>query len=252
VPEQKAQQRLFHAIDALSEMFDIPVKRIAVKRRERQKGSNQYEKNAATNQSFIVHEYGVKLKVNLLDYLDTGLFLDHRNSRHWVQKNAAGKRVLNLFCYTGSFTSHAFVGGAKKTVSVDLSKTYLNWAKDNLELNGGKEGPSHQFIHADCLKWLADCRDTFDLIVMDPPTFSNSARMSETLDIQRDHEMLITNAMKSLSASGVLLFSNNYRKFFMDEKIYELFDVKDVSNLSIGPDYKRKKPHRCFEIRFKG
>ena len=252
VPEQKAQQRLFHAIDALSELFDIPVKRIAVKRRERQKGSNQYEKNAATNQSFIVHEYGVKLKVNLLDYLDTGLFLDHRNSRHWVQKNAAGKRVLNLFCYTGSFTSHAFVGGAKKTVSVDLSKTYLNWAKDNLELNGGKEGPNHQFIHADCLKWLADCRDTFDLIVMDPPTFSNSARMSETLDVQRDHEMLITNAMKSLSASGVLLFSNNYRKFFMDEKIYELFDVKDVSNLSIGPDYKRKKPHRCFEIRFKG
>ena len=252
VPEQKAQQRLYHAIDALSELFNVPVNKIAVKRREKQKGSKQYEKNSASNQAFTIREHGVQLKINLLDYLDTGLFLDHRNSRHWVQKNSDGKRVLNLFCYTGSFTAHAYIGGAKKTVSVDLSKTYLNWARDNLELNGGKEGPNHQFVHADCLKWLEECKDSYDIIVMDPPTFSNSARMTDTLDVQRDHEFLVTNAMKSLSATGVLLFSNNYRKFFMSDAIYEMFDVKDVSNQSIGQDYKRKKPHRCFEIRFKG
>ena len=251
IPEQKAQQRLFYAIDALSEIFNIPVKHIAVKRRERQKGASQYERNAATNESFNVHEFGVKLKVNLFDYLDTGLFLDHRNMRQWVQKNAKGKRVLNLFCYTASFTSHAFVGGAKKTVSVDLSKTYLNWGRDNLELNGGKEGPNHQFIHADCLQWLKDCKDTFDLIIMDPPTFSNSARMNDTLDVQRDHEFLVTEAMKCLSAHGELIFSNNYKKFFMDESLYDMFHIKDISNQSIPQDYKRKKPHRCFEIKHK-
>jgi 23S rRNA (guanine2445-N2)-methyltransferase / 23S rRNA (guanine2069-N7)-methyltransferase len=195
IPEQKAQQRLYHAIDALSEVFDIPIKRIAVKRREKQKGTNQYEKKSATQQSFDILENGVKLKVNLLDYLDTGLFLDHRNMRQWVQKNSKDTRMLNLFCYTGSFTAHAYKGGAKQTVSVDLSKTYLNWARDNIELNGGKEGPAHQFIHADCMEWLKNCEQTFDLIVMDPPTFSNSARMKDTLDVQRDHEFLVTHAM---------------------------------------------------------
>lgn len=251
VPENKAQQRLLVAINALSEIFEIPVKQIAVKRREKQKGTKQYEKNMSVGQSFDINEYGVKLRVNLLDYLDTGLFLDHRNTRRWVQQNSKGLRVLNLFCYTGSFSSHALVGGASKTVSVDLSKTYLKWARDNLEMNGGKEGPNHQFIHADCMAWLKDCKDTFDLIVMDPPTFSNSARMSDTLDVQRDHEYLVDKAMALLTADGVLIFSNNYKRFRLADEIYERYQVRDISNQSIPQDYKRGKPHRCFEIRHK-
>lgn len=251
IPEQKTQQRLLNAIDALSDVLDIPVSRIAVKRRERQRGRDQYEKKSESRSFFNVKEYGVTLQVNLTDYLDTGLFLDHRPSRYWLQANAKSQRVLNLFCYTGSFTAHAFVGGAKKTVSVDLSKTYLSWAQRNLELNGGKAGPNHQFIHADCMAWLKDCKDTFDVIVMDPPTFSNSARMKDTLDVQRDHEALVLDAMALLSANGVLVFSNNYQRFRMDDAIYEQFDVKDVTSRSVPKDYSRKRPHRCFEIRHK-
>lgn len=251
IPEHKAQQRLLNAIDVLSTIFDIPVNKIAVKRREKQKGTKQYEKNTATGQTFNILEYGVQLRVNLLDYLDTGVFLDHRNMRRWVQQNSSGKRVLNLFCYTGSFTAHALVGGAKKTISVDLSKTYLKWARDNLELNGGKEGPAHQFIHADCMAWLKDCDDTFDLIIMDPPTFSNSARMTDTLDVQRDHEFLVNEAMKLLTGDGVLIFSNNYKKFRLADELYENYSVKDVTNQSVPKDFARTRPHRCFEIRHK-
>lgn len=252
VPEQKAQQRVLQAVDTLSEVFEIPVKDIAIKRRERQKGSQQYEKKSALNDFFTITESGVHLEVNLKDYLDTGLFLDHRNSRLWVQKHAKGLRVLNLFCYTGSFTSHALVGGAKSTTSVDLSKTYLNWAQRNLELNGGKAGPNHQFIHADCMKWLEETKNAYDLIVMDPPTFSNSARMKSTLDVQRDHDFLIESAMKALSAEGVLLFSNNFKKFKISDNVLEKFDVKDVTAQSVPQDFKRSKPHVCFEIRHKG
>jgi len=251
IPEQKAQQRLMNAIDVLAQVFEIPVNQIAVKRRERQKGTKQYEKKDVTGHFFNVVEYGVKLRVNLFDYLDTGLFLDHRSTRQWVQKNSNGQRVLNLFCYTGSFSSHALVGGATKTISVDLSKTYLKWARDNLEMNGGKEGPDHQFIHADCMAWLKDCKDTFDLIVMDPPTFSNSARMSDTLDVQRDHEFLVNDAMQLLTADGVLLFSNNYKKFRLADELFEQYNVKDITNQSVPNDFKRGLPHRCFEIRHK-
>ncbi|TCS42594.1 bifunctional 23S rRNA (guanine(2069)-N(7))-methyltransferase RlmK/23S rRNA (guanine(2445)-N(2))-methyltransferase RlmL [Reinekea marinisedimentorum] len=251
IPVQKAEQRLMLALEALSDMFEMPVSRIAVKRRERQRGQSQYERNASQGQFFEVTEHGVKLKVNLFDYLDTGLFLDHRNSRQWVQQNCNGKRVLNLFCYTAAFTSHAFVGKAVKTVSVDLSKTYLKWGRDNLKLNGGKEGPSHQFIHADCMQWLADCKDSFDIIVLDPPTFSNSARMKDTLDVQRDHEFLVNSAMNCLTAEGVLIFSNNYKRFHMADSLYEKYDVKDITNRSVPLDFKRSKPHRCFEVRHK-
>ncbi|MDO7640819.1 MAG: bifunctional 23S rRNA (guanine(2069)-N(7))-methyltransferase RlmK/23S rRNA (guanine(2445)-N(2))-methyltransferase RlmL [Reinekea forsetii] len=249
VPEHKAQQRLLTAVDLLSQIFTIPVAQIAVKRREKQKGTKQYEKNAPSGQFFDVTEYGVKLRVNLLDYLDTGLFLDHRNTRQWVQKNAQGQRVLNLFCYTGSFSSHALLGGAIKTVSVDLSKTYLKWARDNLEMNGGKEGPNHQFVHADCLTWLKDCKDAFDLIILDPPTFSNSARMTDTLDVQRDHESMINDAMQLLTAEGVLVFSNNARKFVLAEELKARFLIKDVTLRSVPNDFKRGLPHQCFEIR---
>lgn len=251
IPEQKAQQRVLQAVDALSDVFEMPFDHIVVKRRERQKGTKQYEKKDSRNESFQIREYGVELKINLHDYLDTGLFLDHRNMRKRVQDEARGKRVLNLFCYTGSFSAHAYVGGAASTTNVDLSKTYLSWAKVNLELNGGKVGPKHHFIHSDCMQWLADCKDAYDLIVMDPPTFSNSARMKDTLDVQRDHEFLVNKAMSLLTHDGVLIFSNNYKKFHLDESLYEKYAVKDVSNQSVPKDFSRTKPHRCFEIRHK-
>ncbi|MFQ3230097.1 MAG: 23S rRNA (guanine2445-N2)-methyltransferase / 23S rRNA (guanine2069-N7)-methyltransferase [Reinekea sp.] len=251
IPEEKAQARLLNAVEALATYFEIPVSQVVVKRRERQRGTNQYEKKGQTDRSFTILEQGVKLKVNLHDYLDSGLFLDHRPSRQWVQENAEDISFLNLFCYTGSFTSHAFKGGAKKTVSVDLSKTYLKWAEDNLELNGGRAGPNHQFVHADVMKWLKETDEMFDLIVMDPPTFSNSARMSETLDIQRDHSFLVSFAMKHLNEGGLLLFSNNYRQFKISDKVVNKFDVRDISAHSVPADYKRKQPHVCFEIRHK-
>lgn len=251
IPEEKARARILNAVDALADFFDIPVRQVVVKRRERQRGKSQYERNSTTHHFFSIEEHGVKLQVNLHDYLDTGVFLDHRPSRLWVQQNAKGARVLNLFCYTGAFTAHAFVGGAAHTTSVDLSKTYLKWAKENLGLNGGAEGVDHQFIHADCMAWLKEAEDTYDLIIMDPPTFSNSARMTETLDVQRDHGFLIKYAMKRLNPGGLLLFSNNYQRFKMAEHILAEYDVRDISSISVPPDYKRKRPHVCFEIRHK-
>ncbi len=249
IPEDKARQRLLHAIAVLGEVTGVPADHIVLKQRQRQKGRQQYERQAQSGDFFTIREEGVTLQVNLRDYLDTGVFLDHRPTRTWIQQNAKSRNVLNLFCYTGAATAHAFVGGAASTTSVDLSRTYLNWAKDNLRLNGGQPDQKHRFIQADCLKWLRDNTETFDLIFMDPPTFSNSARMSETLDIQRDHEELVDLAMKSLAPEGVLIFSNNYRKFKLAESLSERYQVKDVTHLSVPEDFKRKRPHQCWHLR---
>ena len=249
VPEHKAQRRLMNAVDALAEHFQIPVEHIAIKRRERQKGSKQYERTADARQTMDITEYGVRLKVNLFDYLDTGLFLDHRNMRRWVQQQAKDKRLLNLFCYTGSFSAHALVGGASSVTSVDLSKTYLNWGKDNLELNQGRPGKNFDFVHADCMAWLKTANGRYDIIVLDPPTFSNSARMKDTLDVQRDHEFLVTECMRLLASDGVLIFSNNYQRFKMAASLGEKYQIKDISKRSIPEDFSRKAPHVCFEIR---
>ncbi|WP_049256127.1 class I SAM-dependent methyltransferase [Neisseria bacilliformis] len=224
---------------------------IHLKRRERQKGVQQYEKTGRAGEDFVIEENGRKFWVNLDKYLDTGLFLDHRNTRKKVGDTAAGKRFLNLFSYTGSFTVYAATGGAVSSETVDLSNTYLDWARRNFELNG-IDLAKHQIIRADVFQYLQTAFEAgkqFDLIVMDPPSFSNSKKMSDTLDIQRDHARLIQGAMKLLAPNGLMYFSNNLRSFALDESIAEQYLVKDISKQSVPDDFRNKKIHQCWEIR---
>jgi 23S rRNA (guanine2445-N2)-methyltransferase / 23S rRNA (guanine2069-N7)-methyltransferase len=222
------------------------------KQRQRQTGTSQYEKQAASGEFFNVHEHGCVLKVNLKDYLDTGLFLDHRPVRNWIQQNAAGKRFLNLFCYTGAATVHAAVGGATRSLSLDMSKTYVNWAQENLALNGA-DASHHRVEQADCLAWLAGkptSDQRFDLIFMDPPTFSNSARMAGVLDIQKDHGRLIRQAMQRLTSEGLLIFSTNFRRFKLDESLEEEFAIEEVTRDTLDRDFQRNaRIHRCWQVR---
>ncbi|MBN7769321.1 bifunctional 23S rRNA (guanine(2069)-N(7))-methyltransferase RlmK/23S rRNA (guanine(2445)-N(2))-methyltransferase RlmL [Marinobacter daepoensis] len=252
VDERAARERLAEALSVIPEVLELEPGMLVCKQRQRQAGSRQYEKQAATGDYFNVHEHGCLLRVNLKDYLDTGLFLDHRPVRHWIQQNARGKRFLNLFCYTGAASVHAAVGGASRSLSLDMSKTYVAWAKENLALNGADSG-RHRVEQADCLAWLADRKTVdqrFDLIFMDPPTFSNSARMSGVLDIQRDHGALIRQCMARLSSEGLLIFSNNFRKFRLDESLESEFEVQEVSGSTLDKDFQRNpKIHRCWHIR---
>ena len=224
---------------------------IHLKRRERQKGTQQYEKTGKAGEDFIVHEHGRRFWVNLEKYLDTGLFLDHRNTRQRVGEMAAGKRFLNLFAYTGSFSVYAATGGAAASETVDLSNTYLDWARRNFELNGIDEA-RHQIVRADVFQYLqaaAQAGKPFDLIVMDPPSFSNSKKMLDILDIQRDHMRLIDGAMALLASDGLLFFSNNLRSFALDEAVTQKYAVKEISKQSVPEDFRNKKIHQCWEIR---
>ena len=224
---------------------------IHLKRRERQKGTQQYEKTGKAGADFIVHEHGRRFWVNLEKYLDTGLFLDHRNTRQRVGEMAAGKRFLNLFAYTGSFSVYAATGGAAASETVDLSNTYLDWARRNFELNGIDEA-RHQIVRADVFQYLqaaAQAGKTFDLIVMDPPSFSNSKKMLDILDNQRDHQKLIDGAMALLASDGLLFFSNNLRSFALDEAVTQKYAVKEISKQSVPEDFRNKKIHQCWEIR---
>ncbi len=217
------------------------------------KGRNQYQKLSSAERHMIVDEYGIKFKVNLYDYLDTGLFLDHRITRRMLGQMAAGKDFLNLFAYTGSATVHAAVGGAKSTTTVDMSNTYLRWAQENMELNN-QLGDQHEFVQADCLQWLQEVDDTFDLIFIDPPTFSNSKRMKQTFDIERDHIMLMENLKRMLRPDGQIVFSNNKRHFKMDlEKLTELgLQAKNISDKTLPLDFaKNKQIHNCWIITHK-
>lgn len=224
---------------------------IHLKRRERQRGKEQYEKTGTQGEDFVVHENGRKFWVNLDKYLDTGLFLDHRNTRKRVGEMAAGKRFLNLFSYTGSFTVYAATGGAVSSETVDLSNTYLDWARRNFELNG-VDAAQHQIVRADVFQYLQAGMEEgkqFDLIVMDPPSFSNSKKMLDILDIQRDQAKLVDGAMKLLSKGGLLFFSNNLRSFELDPALTERYQVKEVSKQSVPEDFRNKKIHQCWEIR---
>jgi 23S rRNA (guanine2445-N2)-methyltransferase / 23S rRNA (guanine2069-N7)-methyltransferase len=247
----KAQQRMQDLVLSLPQTTGISASQIVVKERRPQKEGEQYRKLGESRRELEVTEHGCRFLVNLHDYLDTGLFLDHRPIRRWIQQNAKGTRFLNLFCYTGAGTIHAARGGAKRSVSVDMSHTYVNWARRNLVLNGFSEH-QHEFVQADCLSWLDECRDQFDLIFLDPPTFSNSKRMEGVLDIQRDHAAMIHKVMKLLDRSGVLIFSNNFRRFQMSEEIEAWYQVTDISAKSIDQDFKRDaKIHRCWQIQWK-
>jgi 23S rRNA (guanine2445-N2)-methyltransferase / 23S rRNA (guanine2069-N7)-methyltransferase len=253
-------ERLREALAVLVEFgraeFNVLPQHIYLKRREMQKGAKQYEKQDVSGESFVVQEGHARFQVNLKDYLDTGLFLDHRPIRHWIYEHAKGKRFLNLFCYTASVTVQAALGGASSSLSVDMSKTYLAWAKENFELNG-MQSSQHKLIQQDCIEWLAEAAggklisaaDKFDLIFLDPPSFSNSKRMQGVLDIQRDHVKLIDDTMRLLSVNGKLVFSNNLRRFKLDEALSERYRVKNISQISIDKDFERHADiHQCWLI----
>ncbi len=237
-------------IAAAAEALGLDEARVAFKTRRRQKGLAQYEKTGVEGEDFVVMEGGLKFWVNLDAYLDTGLFLDHRPTRARVRAEAAGRRVLNLFAYTGSFTVYAAAGGARETVTVDLSNTYQDWTRRNLELNG-LWGPQHKLVRADVLQWLQDAVDAgerFDLIVMDPPSFSNSKKMLDVLDVQRDHVWMVDSAMQLLNPGGVLYFSNNFRGFKLDPQLAGRYALEDISAQSVPDDFRNRKIHQCFRL----
>ena len=247
VDPDKAQARLLDALAAIPQALGVAQSRVAIKRRERQTGTKQYQRQAAQGQFMEVSEGGVKLLVNLTDYLDTGLFLDHRPLRLRIQREAAGKRFLNLFCYTATATVHAAKGGARSTTSVDLSKTYLDWARRNLSLNGFSD--KHRLEQGDVMAWLGEDRGEYDLIFIDPPTFSNSKRMEGVFDVQRDHVELLDLAMARLARGGVLYFSNNFRKFQLDESLVARYQVEEISAQTLDPDFARNpKIHRAWRF----
>ena len=250
IDENKARQRLLDAVTATLYVTGVETNKLILKVRQKQKGTNQYEKLANKGEYFYVNEYGVQLWVNLTDYLDTGLFLDHRLTRKMIGELAKGKDFLNLFAYTGSATVHAALGGAKSTTTVDMSNTYLNWAEQNLILND-IEGKQHKLIQADCLQWLEKCDRQFDLIFVDPPTFSNSKRMEESWDVQRDHVKLMSNLKRVLSNNGTIVFSNNKRGFKMNLVALEELglSVVEISHKTLPLDFERNKQiHNCWMI----
>lgn len=255
VDARAARDRLAEALAVIPEILGIEPERMVCKQRQRQSGISQYEKQGASGDFMTVQEHGCQLRVNLKDYLDTGLFLDHRPVRHWIQQHAAGTRFLNLFCYTGAASVHAAVGGARRSLSLDMSNTYVRWARENLALNDASR-QAHRVEQADCLKWLAQPPapgEEFDLIFMDPPTFSNSARMADVLDIQRDHGQLIRQAMARLAEGGLLIFSNNFRRFRLDAELEQAFAIEEISSATIDRDFQRNpRIHRCWQIRHGG
>lgn len=235
--------------EVLSGTLQIDKKDIYLKlRRRKENRGAQYQKLDEAREEFVVEENGLKFIVNLSDYLDTGLFLDHRITRQMVREESKGKNVLNLFAYTGSFSVYAAAGGAASVHTVDLSKTYLAWAERNMQLNfPGFTGAS--FIHADVLQYMAQVPgESFDLIVMDPPTFSNSKRMKDFLDIQQDHVSLINECMRLLTAGGILFFSTNYTRFVLDEKNINASVVRDITKATTPFDFKGKLLRPCYRI----
>ncbi|TRW98520.1 bifunctional 23S rRNA (guanine(2069)-N(7))-methyltransferase RlmK/23S rRNA (guanine(2445)-N(2))-methyltransferase RlmL [Candidatus Methylobacter oryzae] len=253
IDQHKADQRLAGLLAEIPRVLGVNRDQVFLKIRRKQKSTDQYEKHGDQGRFHIIEEGCCKLLVNFEDYLDTGLFLDHRPIRMLIQKQAQGKRFLNLFAYTGSATVHAAMGGAKSTTTVDMSNTYINWAKQNLALNTGNPVGEHEFIQADCLEWLATEAELgnrhYDLIFLDPPTFSNSKRMDEVFDIQTDHVQLISHAVSLLSPGGVLYFSTNFRRFKIDKQALSDLIVDDISAATIPEDFARNpKIHYCWRI----
>lgn len=249
VTEADAALRRRQALLAVQYVFQLPASFISIKVRERQRGKQQYQPTREQGEDIIVREGDAKLIVNLHRYLDTGLFLDHRPMRRYVHDHAAGKEVLNLFCYTGAVTVQAALGGARRTVSVDLSNTYLSWAQRNLELNQ-LNLRNNELVEMDCLRFLQMGRQQFDLIFLDPPTFSNSKSTDNVLDIQRDHQQLIDLCMQRLRPDGLLIFSTNMRKFKLDDDVAERYQVEDFSSKSLDRDFARNnRIHQVWLLR---
>ncbi|WP_371372289.1 bifunctional 23S rRNA (guanine(2069)-N(7))-methyltransferase RlmK/23S rRNA (guanine(2445)-N(2))-methyltransferase RlmL [Thalassotalea aquiviva] len=250
IDEALAAKRLQEVIYWAPKVLEIDPNKVSLKVRAKQKGKNQYQQLSKTKDALVVQEYDALFKVNLWDYLDTGLFLDHRKTRQIVAKKAKGKSLLNLFAYTGSVSVQAALAGAEKVTTVDMSNTYLEWAKDNFELNKLR-GHKYGFVQADCLQWLEKNTTTYDLVFIDPPTFSNSKRMEDSFDVQRDHINLIKMGMKSVSPGGELIFTNNKRNFKMDFDQLNLlgFKAECLTERTRDVDFKRNKHiHNSWQI----
>ena len=241
---------LMDCLEIIQEITGVPTDNMYCKQRKRQSHrEGQYEKLATEQEFYTVTENGQHFLVNLTDYLDTGLFLDHRITREKVKQLSNGKRVLNLFCYTGSFSVYAADGGAASVSSVDLSKTYLAWAEKNMALNQYTDPKKFHFIHADVKQYLKTLPpNSVDLVIMDPPTFSNSKRMKDILDIQRDHAELINDVLKAMSDDGILFFSTNFSRFEMNKASIHATQIKDITRATTPFDFEGKLKRWCFEI----
>ncbi len=244
------RRRRGEAMSTLTDVTGVAPERIRVRLRRRTRRGEQYDKVGEQARYYLIEEDGLRFRVNFDDYLDTGLFLDHRLTRGRLRAAASGKRFLNLFAYTGTATVYAAAGGASQSTTVDLSNTYLDWAQRNLALNR-LAGPQHRFVHADCREWLQEAAaGPYDLIFLDPPTFSNSKRMEGVLDIERDHVSLIDACVRRLAPGGLILFSTNAQRFRLDPQLTGRLAVRDVSAATLPQDFERNpRIHRCFEIR---
>lgn len=245
-----ARLRLFTAISATLAVLSLSASKLILKTRERKKGNQQYQKLGNHNDFFAVQEFQAKFWVNLTDYLDTGLFIDHRLTRKMLGEMSRGKDFLNLFGYTGSASVHAALSGAKSTTTVDMSRTYLEWAERNFQLNG-IAGREHRLIQADCLRWISEVNEKFDVVFIDPPTFSNSKRMEASFDVQRDHGKLLTDLQRILRKDGVILFSNNKRGFSLNQAALNRLGLqaKEITNETQSLDFSRNRNiHNCWII----
>jgi 23S rRNA (guanine2445-N2)-methyltransferase / 23S rRNA (guanine2069-N7)-methyltransferase len=250
IEPERAERRLADIMTVLPEVAGVAPENVFLKVRRRQRPVEQYQKLGASGAGAEreVREGGHRFLVNLRDYIDTGLFLDHRRLRALIAELATGRRFLNLFSYTATASVYAARAGARSTVSVDLSNTYLEWARRNFELNGVR-GHEHELVRSDCMEWLAAAQGKFGLIFAAPPTFSNS-KMAETFEVQRDHAALLRAAGELLEPDGVLLFSNHFRRFKMDSAALPGFTVENITSKTIPPDFARNpRVHNSWRLR---
>ena len=252
---EAVRRRRGEVLATLPEVTGVAAERIRVRTRRRTPRGEQYEKLDDSSHFHVIAEGGLKFRVNFEDYLDTGIFLDHRLTRARLRAAARGVRFLNLFAYTGTVSVYAASGGARSTTSVDMSRTYLEWAQRNLALNG-MQASMHQFVQAECREWLASMAsgaERYELIFLDPPTFSNSKRMEGVLDVERDHPELIDASARLLAPGGLLVFSTNAQKFRLDEALSSRYAVRDISAATLPKDFERNpRIHRCYEIQLRG
>jgi len=248
--EEEHMDWLEGTVEVISRVLQIDDEAVYTKERRRKANRlSQYQKTAEEKEFFTVEEGGLKFLVNLSDYLDTGLFLDHRITRQLVRDEAAGKRVLNLFAYTGSFSVYAAAGGATEVTTVDLSNTYLGWARRNFELNGFTDPQRYRFIAADVTQFIQSIPPaSFDLVILDPPTFSNSKKMKDVFDIQRDHVELINQTLQAIQPGGTLYFSTNARRFVLDVNALQASSVKDITRASTPFDFEGKLLRWCWKM----
>ncbi len=248
VDSELAKKRLSLVLSGVREFFQVGRDRVFLKQRKRQRGNSQYQKRDIKPKYYEVREGKCFFLVNFINYVDTGLFLDHRPIRDKIARQAQGKRFLNLFGYTGTASIHAAMGGASHTTTVDLSSTYLEWAAKNLALNGLSQ-QRHKLVNQDCLNWLKEKRGVYDLIFIDPPTFSNTKKKNLIFDIQKDHIRLLKDASKLLEKDGRILFSTNYRGFTLDSKVEDFIKLRNISKETVPFDFHRNKEiHKCWEM----